>query len=110
MAGFAAVEAEHEFVELRDRLRWPEARVGLQVSTATQAVMDAERPAFEAGEDAVDSRRHHMGGERTDDTGIVGDIRRAGIAGPAIGLDGGAGCHIGGERDSDIQLNDFHAM
>src|SRR5512144_3186411 len=41
MAGVAAIEAEHELVE-----------VGLQV-LAAQAVVDAERPAFEVGEEAM---------------------------------------------------------
>ena len=66
VAGATAIETENEFVE-----------IGLKVFLA-QTVVDAERPGLQVGEDAVDPRQHHMGGDRTDDMGIVGDIRPPG--------------------------------
>ena len=86
MAGATAIETENEFVE-----------IGLKVFLA-QTVVDAERPGLQVGEDAVDPRQHHMGGDRTDDMGIVGDIRRAGIARPTVGADRDAGSHVGGDE------------
>src|SRR5512147_1954640 len=70
--GVAAVEARGEFVE-----------IGLQVF-ATQAVIDAECPAFEVGEDAMRPRQDEVGGHRADDVRLVGDAGGAGIAGPAV--------------------------
>ena len=78
MAGAAAVEAEDELVE-----------VGLQVLVA-QAVVDAERPCLEVGEDAVDPRQHDMGGHGADDMGVVPDPRRPGVGAPAVGPGDGA--------------------
>ena len=49
MASAAAVEAESKLVE-----------IGLNV-LAAQAVIDAERPDFEVGEDAVHPRQDDMG-------------------------------------------------
>ena len=46
----------------------------------------------------MDPRQHHMGGDRTDDMGIVGDIRRAGIARPDVGADRDAGSPVGGDE------------
>ena len=66
MSGAASVEAEDELVE-----------VGLEVF-ATQAVIDAERPDLEVGEDAVDPGQDDMGGHLADDMGIVRDARSAG--------------------------------
>ena len=61
MTGSAAVEAEHELVE-----------IGLQM-TAAQAVVDAQGPDFEVGEDAVDPGQDDMGGDLADDMRIVRD-------------------------------------
>ncbi len=82
MAGSAAVEAEDEFIE-----------VGLQV-LGPQAVVDAERPGLEVGEDAVDPRQDQVGGHGADDMGFVARGRQSGIARPAIGLGGRAGCDM----------------
>ena len=78
-------------------LRRMVTEIGLQVFLA-QTVVDAEHPGLQVGKDAVDPRQHDMGGDRTDDMGIMGDIRPAGIARPAVGADGGAGSHIGGDE------------
>src|SRR5260370_26851289 len=86
MPGAPAVEAEDEFIE-----------VGLQV-LAAQPVVDAQRPDFEVGEDAVNPRQDDMGGHLADDMGIVGDAGGAGISGPTIGLGGGAPGGVGGEK------------
>src|SRR3954462_808553 len=59
MSGAAPVEAEDELVE-----------IGLEVF-ATQAVIDAERPALEIGEDTVGPGQHDMGGHAADDMRIV---------------------------------------
>jgi hypothetical protein len=59
MPGAAAVEAEHELIE-----------IGLKV-LAAQAVIDAKRPHLEVGEDAVHPRQDDMGGHLADDVGIV---------------------------------------
>src|SRR5512144_2680537 len=69
VAGFAAIETEHEFVE-----------VGLQVLAATQAVVDAERPTFEVGEEAMRPGKDDMGGHGSDDMRRVADVGCAGIA------------------------------
>jgi hypothetical protein len=95
--GAAAVEAEGEFVEPRVRLRRPEARVGLQV-LAAQAVIDAERPAFEVGEDAMRPRQDDVGGHWAYDVRLVDDAGGAGIAPPAVGPGGGAGFEVGADE------------
>ena len=82
----AAVEAKDKFVE-----------IGLEVPAA-QAMIDAQRPGFEVGKDAVDPGQHDMSGHLADDMGIVFDAGRAGIAGPAVGFGGGAGGEIGGQE------------
>src|SRR5215213_2638938 len=82
----ASVEAEDELVE-----------IGLKVF-ATQAVIDAERPALEIGEDAMGPGQHDMGGHATDDMRIVGDAGSTGVPGPAVGPGGGAGGEIGREE------------
>src|SRR4051794_32131550 len=82
----ASIEAEDELVE-----------VGLEVF-APQAVIDAERPALEIGEDAVGPGQHDMGGHAADDMRIVRDAGSTGIPGPAVGLGGGAGGKIGREE------------
>src|SRR5918998_557845 len=79
MSGAASVEAEDELVE-----------VGLEVF-ATQAVIDAERPALEVGEDAVGPGQHNMGGHAADDMRVVRDAGGTRIPRPAVGLSGGAG-------------------
>src|ERR671932_1340712 len=84
--GATSVEAEDELVE-----------VGLEVF-ATQAVIDAEGPALEVGEDAVGPGQHDMGGHATDDMRIVRDAGSTGIPGPAVGLGGGAGSEVGLEE------------
>ena len=61
MPGAAAVETEDELVE-----------IGLQM-LAAQAVVDAQGPDLEVGEDAVHPRQHDMGGHLADDMGIVVD-------------------------------------
>ena len=86
MPGAPAVEAEDEFIE-----------VVLEVLTA-QAVVDAQGPDLEVGEDPVNPGQDDMGGHLADDMGIVGDAGGAGISGPAIGLGGSAGGEIGGEE------------
>ena len=62
----AAVEAEDKLVE-----------VGLKVFAA-QAVIDAERPDFEIGEDAVHPGQDDVGGHLADNMGIVFDAGSAG--------------------------------
>src|SRR5438270_10304764 len=86
MSGAASVEAEDELIE-----------VGLEVF-ATQAVIDAERPALEIGEDAVGPGQHDMSGHAADDMRIVRDAGSTKVPGPAVGLGGGAGGEIGLEE------------
>ena len=86
LAMTAAVEAEHEFVE-----------VGLEVFAA-QAMIDAQRPGFEIGKDAVCPGQHDMSGHFADRMGIVVDAGRAGIARPAIRLGGSTGDEIGSQE------------
>src|SRR3954451_3911068 len=86
VSGAASVEAEDELVE-----------VGLEVF-ATQAMIDAERPALEIGEDAMGPGQHDMGGHAADDMRIGRDAGSTGVPGPAIGLGGGAGGEIGHEE------------
>ncbi len=66
----AAVEAEDELVE-----------ISLEMLGA-QAVIDAQGPALEVGEDAVDSGEHEMARHRPDHMGIMARDRRTGIACP----------------------------
>src|SRR5215213_4611764 len=82
----ASVEAEDELVE-----------IGLKVFSA-QAVIDAERPALEIGEDAMGPGQHDMGGDAADDMRIVRDAGSTRVPGPAIGLGGGARGEIGLEE------------
>jgi hypothetical protein len=84
--GAAAVEAEDELVE-----------IGLQV-LATQAVINAQGPDFEIGEDAVRPGQNDVGGHFTDDMELVIDAGGAGISRPSVGLGGGAGGEIGFEE------------
>src|SRR4051794_11294324 len=86
VSGTASVEAEDELVE-----------VGLEVF-APQAVIDAERPALEIGEDAVGPGQHDMGGYTTHDRRIVLDAGGTEVPRPAVGLGDGAGGEIGLEE------------
>src|SRR4051812_30999781 len=86
MSGATAVEAEHKFIE-----------IGLNVPAA-QAVIDAECPDFEVGEDAVYPRQDDMGRHLADDVGIVVDAGSAGVTGQPIGLGGGARSDVGGNE------------
>ena len=86
VSGATSVEAEDELVE-----------VGLEVF-ATQAVIDAERPALEIGEDAVGPGQHDMSGHAAHDMRIVRDAGSTGIPCPAVGLGGGARGKIGLEE------------
>src|SRR3954451_8748385 len=86
VSGAASVEAEDELVE-----------VGLEVFSA-QAMIDAERPALEIGEDAVGPGQHDMGGHTADNMRIVRDAGSTGVPRPAVGLGGGAGGEIGLEE------------
>src|SRR4051794_35217165 len=86
VSGAAPVEAEDELVE-----------VGLEVF-APQAVVDAERPTLEVGEDAVGPGQHDMGGHAADDMRIMRDAGSTGIPWPVVGLGGGAGGEIGLEE------------
>ena len=66
VAGSAAVEAKDELVE-----------VGLEM-LAAQAVIDAQGPDLEVGEDPVHPWQDNMGGHFADDTRIVADAGSAG--------------------------------
>ena len=61
-------------------------------------MIDAQGPDLEVGKDAVDPGQDDMGSHRSDDMGIVGDAGGAWIAGPTVGLGGGAGREVGGEE------------
>ena len=69
-----------------------------------QAVVDAARPAFEVGGDAVRPRQHDMRGHCDDGVGIVVDVRDAGIAGPAVGLGGRPWGDVG--RDEGVRVQE----
>lgn len=55
-----------------------------------QAVIDGERPGLDVGEDAMDPRQDDVSGHVADDVRFMHYLRRAGIAGPAVGFGGGA--------------------
>jgi hypothetical protein len=82
----ATVEAEDEFIE-----------VGLE-TVGAQAVIDAQRPGFEVGKGAVSPGQHDVRGHGGNGVGIVDEAGGAGIAGPAVGLGGGAGSKVGGQE------------
>jgi hypothetical protein len=84
--GAAAVEAEDKLIE-----------IGLKV-LAAQAVVDAERPDLEVGEDAVHPRQDDVGRHLANHIGIMMDAGGAGITGQPIGLGGSPGGEIGGEE------------
>ncbi len=75
----AAVPAKDELVE-----------VSLQV-LAAQAVEGSQRPSLEIGKDAVGPLQHDMGGHGSDDFRVVDVTGQAGVPGPAVGDDAGAG-------------------
>jgi len=83
MTGSTAVEAEDELVE-----------VGLQVFVA-QPVVDAERPGLEVGEDAVHPGQDEVGGDGSDDMGLVVLGRQSGVGRPGVRPRGCAGGDIG---------------
>src|SRR5260370_8016234 len=91
MPGAAAVEAEDELVE-----------VGLKMPAA-QAVVDAQGPDLEVGEDAVHPGQDDVGGHFADDMGIVFDAGSAGVGGPPVGFVGGAGGGVA--RDERMQTD-----
>ena len=86
MPSAPAVEAENEFIE-----------VGLEV-LAAQPVINAQSPDLEVGKDAVHPGQYDVRGHLADDMGIMGDVGGTGVPGPTIGLCGGAGGEIGGEK------------
>ena len=86
VAGSTSVKAEHELVE-----------VGLQMGTA-QAVVDAQGPDFEVGEDAVDPGQDDMGGDLADDMRIVSDAGGPWVSRPSVGLGGRPRCEIAGNE------------
>src|SRR6266851_1717999 len=77
VSGAAAVEAKDELVE-----------IDLEV-LATQAVIDAQGPDLEIGEDPVGPGQNDMGGHFGDDMGIVVDAGGAEISRPPIALRSG---------------------
>jgi DDE domain len=84
VAGSTAIEAEGELVE-----------IGLEMGAA-EAVVDAQSPGLEVGEHAVHPGQDDMRGHRPDEVRLMVDARDAGIAGPAVGLGGGA------RREADL--------
>lgn len=63
MSVIALDELEHELVE-----------IGLQITSA-QAMVDADRPDLEAGEDAMDPGQNDMGCHRADHMGFMSSSR-----------------------------------
>ena len=90
MAGFAAVEAKDELIE-----------IGLQM-LATQPVVDASRPSFEVGEDLVDPRQDEVSGGLPDDMDIVAIGGDRSVAGPAVGFRDGVGIGGGFDEVSEV--------
>src|SRR5215813_10634361 len=86
MPSAPAVEAENEFIE-----------VGLEM-LAAQPVINAQSPNLEVGKDAVHPGQYDVRGHLADDMRIMGDVGGTGVPGPTIGLCGGAGGEIGGEK------------
>ena len=66
------------------------SRLGLEVS-ASEAVIDAECPAFEVGEHAMGPGQDQVRCHGPDDVRVVADAGGAPIARPAIGLHHGHG-------------------
>ena len=90
MAGFAAVEAKDELIE-----------IGLEM-LATQPVVDASRPSFEVGEDLVDPRQDEVSGGLPDDMDIVAIGGDRSVAGPAVGFRDGVGIGGGFDEVSEV--------
>ena len=90
VAGFAAVEAKDELIE-----------IGLQI-LATQPVVDASRPSFEVGEDLVDPRQDEVSGGLPDDMDIVAIGGDRSVAGPAVGFRDGVGIGGGFDEVSEV--------
>ena len=90
VAGFAAVEAKDELIE-----------IGLQM-LAAQPVVDASRPSFEVGEDLVDPRQDEVSGGLPDDMDIVAIVGNRSVAGPAVGLGDGVGIGVGFDEVSEV--------
>ena len=90
VAGFAAVEAKDELIE-----------IGLQM-LATQPVVDASRPSFEVGEDLVDPRQDEVSGGLPDDMDIVAIGGDRSVAGPAVGFRDGVGIGGGFDEVSEV--------
>ena len=82
----APVEAEDELVE-----------IGLKMFAA-QAMVDAQGPDLEVGEDAMDPGQNDMGGHRTNDMGIMDKACGAGIAGPSVGLGVAPGARLAARK------------
>ena len=90
VAGFAAVEAKDELIE-----------IGLQM-LATQPVVDASRPSFEVGEDLVDPGQDEVSGGLPDDMDIVAIGGDRSVAGPAVGFRDGVGIGGGFDEVSEV--------
>ena len=90
MAGFAAVEAKDELIE-----------IGLQM-LAAQPVVDASRPSYEVGEDLVDPRQDEVSGGLPDDMDIVAIGGERSVAGPAVGFRDGVGIGGGFDEVSEV--------
>ena len=58
-------------------------------------MINAERPGFEAGKDAMDPGQHHMSGHGADDMGVMMRGRQSRVSRPAIGSRGGGWRYIG---------------
>jgi len=86
MPGAPAIEAENKLIE-----------VGLEV-LAAQPMIDAQGPDLEVGKDPVDPGQHDVSGHLADDMGIMGDASSTGIPGPTIGLGGGTGGEVDGDK------------
>src|SRR6516162_11125683 len=86
MTGTPAIETDNEFVA-----------EGLEV-LAAQSMIDAQGADLEVGKDPVDPGQHDVSGHLTDDMGIMGDASGAGIPRPTIGLGGGTGGEVDGDK------------
>lgn len=65
---------------------------------ATQAVIDAESPTFQVGEDAMGPRHDDVGGHRAYDMRVADDAGGARIGRSTVGLGGGAGFDFGSDE------------
>ena len=72
----SAIEAENELIQVCLEMR------------PAQTMVDALGPRLEVGEGDVYPGQDDVGGHRADDVGIVSDLGRSRIAGPAVGLGG----------------------